>query len=153
MACTVSGLKRSRPEYQGEFQTHYFDNHMFDALGPDHERGYASFIPTVDGRHVLKRQWFAEDTFARREQLFTDIEVSPDRFGEYLLAEHGLHVRAMPPSGMSATTSSASRCAPATSTTSSLSVARGCQTTADCVRSGAVASNAASESSWALKYS
>ncbi|GGS93330.1 hypothetical protein [Streptomyces chromofuscus] len=90
-------LADCRPEYREEFQIHYFDNHMFDVTGPDQERGYASFIPTVDGTHVLKRKWFTEDAFARREQLFTDIEISPDRFGEYLSTEMGLKVRALPP--------------------------------------------------------
>jgi hypothetical protein len=86
-----------RPEYREEFQIHYFDNHMFDVTGPDQERGYASFIPTVDRTHVLKRKWFTEDTFARREQLFTDIEISPDGFGEYLRSELGLQIQALPP--------------------------------------------------------
>jgi hypothetical protein len=46
---------------------------------------------------VLKRKWFAEDTFARREQISTDIEISPDSFGEYLRSELGLQVQALPP--------------------------------------------------------
>lgn len=90
-------LPHCRPEYREEFQIHSFDNHMFDVIGPDAEVGYASFIPRADGGYVLKRKWFAEDTFARREQLFTDINVSPDTFGEYLRSELNLQVRAMPP--------------------------------------------------------
>lgn len=90
-------LADCRPEYRNEFQIHYFDNHMFDVAGPDEERGYASFIPTVNGTHVLKRKWFAEDTFARREQISTDIEISPDSFGAYLRSELGLQVQALPP--------------------------------------------------------
>ncbi|WP_326644649.1 hypothetical protein OG884_10855 [Streptosporangium sp. NBC_01755] len=90
-------LADCRPEYRDEFQIYFFDNHLFDVTGPDNERGYASFIPTVDGKHVLKRKWYAKDTFARREQLYTDIEVDADGFGEYLRSELGLQVRAMPP--------------------------------------------------------
>ncbi|MDW4907822.1 hypothetical protein RB628_21320 [Streptomyces sp. ADMS] len=90
-------LADCRPEYRNEFEIHYFDNHMFDVVGPDEERGYASFIPTVNGTHVLKRKWFAEDTFARREQISTDIEISPDSFGAYLRSELGLQVQALPP--------------------------------------------------------
>ncbi|MFD3940537.1 hypothetical protein ACFWSF_37880 [Streptomyces sp. NPDC058611] len=70
---------------------------MFDITGPTKELGYASFIPTADGRHVLKRKWYAEDTFARREELFTDINVSPDTFADYLRSELNLQVRALPP--------------------------------------------------------
>ncbi|MEU6230539.1 hypothetical protein [Streptomyces sp. NPDC047042] len=90
-------LADCRPEYREEFQIHRFDNHMFDVTGPDADRGYASFIPTVDGSHVLKRKWFSQDTFARREQLYPDIEVTPDGFEEYLRSTLGLDVRAMPP--------------------------------------------------------
>ncbi|WP_055483437.1 hypothetical protein [Sphaerimonospora mesophila] len=90
-------LADCRPEYRNEFQVYCFDNHLFDVTGPDPERGYASFIPRGDGGHVLKRKWYAEDAFARREQLYTDIEVTPDGFGEYLRSELGLQVRAMPP--------------------------------------------------------
>jgi hypothetical protein len=90
-------LADCRPEYREEFEINYFDNHMFDITGPEQERGYASFIPTANGTHVLKRKWFTKDTFARREQLFTDIEISPDDFAEYLRSELGLEVQPLPP--------------------------------------------------------
>ena len=90
-------LADCRPEYREEHQIHYFDNHMFDVTGPEHERGYASFIPAVDGTHVLKRKWFTEDTLARREQLFTDLKISPDSFGDYLRSQLGLQAEALPP--------------------------------------------------------
>ena len=90
-------LADCRPEYREEHQIHYFDNHMFDVTGPEQERGYASFIPTVNDTYVLKRKWFTEDALARREQLFTDIEISPDGFGEYLRSELDLQVQALPP--------------------------------------------------------
>ncbi|MEU8196264.1 hypothetical protein AB0C10_21005 [Microbispora amethystogenes] len=90
-------LPDCRPEYRDEFQIYAFENHLFEVTAPDAERGYASFIPTVDGGHVLKRKWYAEDTFARREQLYTDIKVTPDGFGKYLRSGLGLQARAMPP--------------------------------------------------------
>ena len=90
-------LADCRPEYREEFEINYFDNHMFDVIGPDQERGYASFIPTVNGTHVLKRKWFTQDAFARREQLFPDIEISPDDFEEYLRSKLGLQVQPLPP--------------------------------------------------------
>ncbi|MCX4826381.1 hypothetical protein OG883_42835 [Streptomyces sp. NBC_01142] len=86
-----------RPEYRNELQTYYTENHLYDVTGPPADLGYASFIPTVDGGHVLKRKWFAEDSFARREQLYTDLKVSPDGFEDYLCSQLGLEVRAMPP--------------------------------------------------------
>ncbi|WP_079408424.1 hypothetical protein [Streptomyces sp. 3211] len=90
-------LPGCRPEYRDEFQIHAFENHMFDVTGPHTELGYASFIPRADGGHVLKRKWFEEDTFARREQLLTDIDVSPDTFKEYLQTKLNLQVEALPP--------------------------------------------------------
>ncbi|QMU67281.1 hypothetical protein [Streptacidiphilus sp. P02-A3a] len=84
------------PEYRQEFEINAFDNHMYEVLGPEQERGYASFIPMVDGRHLLKRKWFTEDAFARREELFSDIEVAPHEFAQFLRSEHNLRVQALP---------------------------------------------------------
>ncbi|MFF7888417.1 hypothetical protein ACH40F_46770 [Streptomyces sp. NPDC020794] len=90
-------LEGCRPEYREEFQIHHTENHLFDVTGPGPEIGYASFIPTVTAGHVLKRKWFTEDTFARREELTLGLDVTPDRFESYLSKELGLQVRAMPP--------------------------------------------------------
>ncbi|MFF9157630.1 hypothetical protein ACF1AB_36025 [Streptomyces sp. NPDC014846] len=90
-------LEECRPEYREEFQIHHTENHLFDVTGPEHESGYASFIPTVTAGHVLKRKWFTEDTFARREELIPGLDITSDRFEEYLREELGLQVRAMPP--------------------------------------------------------
>lgn len=46
---------------------------------------------------MLKRKWFAKDTFARREKLVSGVDVTRDGFEEYLRTELGLQVRAMPP--------------------------------------------------------
>jgi len=69
-----------RPEYGDDFQANLTDNHLFDVLGPDEEVGYASFVATVSAGYVLKRKWYAEDAFARREELFAGIDVTPDGF-------------------------------------------------------------------------
>ncbi|MET9374057.1 hypothetical protein ABZX98_07895 [Streptomyces sp. NPDC002992] len=90
-------LEGCRPEYREEFQAHHTENHLFEVTGPASEVGYASFVPTVTAGHVLKRKWFAEDAFARREELVYGIDVTPDGFEAYLRGELGLQVRAMPP--------------------------------------------------------
>ncbi|MEU5898750.1 hypothetical protein [Streptomyces venezuelae] len=90
-------LEGCRPEYREEFQIHHTENHLFDVTGPEPEIGYASFIPTVTAEHVLKRKWFTQDAFARREELTPGLDLTPDRFGPYLRDELGLQVRAMPP--------------------------------------------------------
>lgn len=90
-------LEGCRPEYREEFQIHHTENHLFDVIGPEPEIGYASFIPTVTAGHVLKRKWFTEDTFARREELTPGLDITPDRFEAYLSEELGLQARAMPP--------------------------------------------------------
>lgn len=90
-------LEGCRPEYRDEFQINHTENHLFDVTGPETEIGYASFLPTVSAGHVLKRKWFTEDTFARREELFSGIDVAPENFETYLTGELGLQVTAMPP--------------------------------------------------------
>ncbi|WP_405728728.1 hypothetical protein OG885_09015 [Streptomyces sp. NBC_00028] len=90
-------LDDCRPEYREEFQVHHTENHLFEVTGPESEVGYASFIPTVSAGHVLKRKWFTVDSFARREELTSGLDVAPDRFEEYLHSNLGLQVRAMPP--------------------------------------------------------
>ncbi|MEV8291039.1 hypothetical protein [Streptomyces niveus] len=109
-------LDGCRPEYREEFQIHHTENHLFDVTGPEPQIGYASFIPTVTAGHVLKRKWFTEDTFARREELTTGLNITPDRFGRTCAKTYTSRSGRCRPSNVSATTSSASRCAPATFT-------------------------------------
>ncbi|KAB7835541.1 hypothetical protein [Streptomyces mobaraensis] len=89
-------LEGCRPEYRNEFQIHHTENHLFDVTGPEYEVGYASFIPTATAGFLLKRKWFAQDTFARREELTFGVDVAPDGFEEYLRGKLGLQVRALP---------------------------------------------------------
>ncbi|MFE0700758.1 hypothetical protein [Streptomyces sp. NPDC058872] len=90
-------LEGCRPKYREEFQIHHTENHLFEVTGPEPEVGYASFVPTVTAGYVLKRKWFAKDTFARREELVYGIDVASDGFEAYLRSKLGLQVRAMPP--------------------------------------------------------
>jgi len=96
-ALRAGELAGCRPEYREDFQIWYYDNHLYDVLGPESERGYASFIPSTDGKNILKRKWFAEDSFARREELTHGVDVTPDGFADHLRDQLGLTVRALPP--------------------------------------------------------
>ncbi|MGW0708918.1 hypothetical protein ACWD4G_23715 [Streptomyces sp. NPDC002643] len=96
-ALRAGELRDCRPEYREEFQIHHTENHLFEVTAPGNEVGYASFIPTVSAGYVLKRKWFTNDAFARREKLSSGLDVAPDRFEEYLCSELGLQVRPMPP--------------------------------------------------------
>ncbi|EGE39594.1 hypothetical protein GTY83_00910 [Streptomyces sp. SID4928] len=89
-------LEGCRPEYRDEFQINHTENHLFDVTGPETEIGYASFIPTVTAGHVLKRKWYTQDAFARREELTSGIDVRPDSFETYLRDQLGLEVEALP---------------------------------------------------------
>ncbi|KIF04751.1 hypothetical protein PL81_17075 [Streptomyces sp. RSD-27] len=92
----TGGLVGCRPEYRDEFQANFTENHLFDVTGPEMEVGYASFVRTVEGGHVLKRKWYAEDTFARREELSPVLDIPQSGFEEHLRGQLGLEVRAMP---------------------------------------------------------
>ena len=75
-------------EYRDEFQAWDYLNHLFEVTGPgEEERGYASFIPTTDGRHLLKRKWYAEDAFERRETHTYGLSVTDDGGFERLITE------------------------------------------------------------------
>jgi hypothetical protein len=76
---------------------YFTESHLFDVTGPESELGYASFVRTVDGGHVLKRKWYAEDAFARREKLYPELDVPPIGFEGHLRNPLGLQVTAMPP--------------------------------------------------------
>ncbi|MGH3939382.1 MAG: hypothetical protein ACRDTG_12240 [Pseudonocardiaceae bacterium] len=63
------------PRYHNEFESWDFLNHLFEVTEPESDRGYVSFIPMVNGKYLIKRKWFTRDTFARREQLTTDVDI------------------------------------------------------------------------------
>lgn len=82
------------PEYRDEFQAWDYLNHLFEITGPEEERGYASFIPTTDGRHLLKRKWYAQDAFERRETHTYGLDLADDGGFERHIREE-LKVRAV----------------------------------------------------------
>jgi len=55
-------------EYRDEFQAWDYLNHLYQVTDPEPDRGYVSFIPTTDGKNLMKRKWFAADSFERREE-------------------------------------------------------------------------------------
>ncbi|MFJ7209666.1 hypothetical protein ACIQWR_39810 [Streptomyces sp. NPDC098789] len=93
----TGGLDGCRPEYRDEFQANFTENHLFDVTDPKTEEGYASFVRTVNGGYVLKRKWYTEDAFARREELSPVLDIPQSDFEEHLRDRLGLEVRAMPP--------------------------------------------------------
>ncbi|MBT0773336.1 hypothetical protein KIH74_30605 [Kineosporia sp. J2-2] len=85
------------PEYRDEFQAWDYGNHLFEVTAPEAERGYVSFIPTTDGKNLMKRKWYVEDSFARREEHTYGLTIDPADFGRYVRTELGVEVRPLPP--------------------------------------------------------
>ncbi|MGH3682621.1 MAG: hypothetical protein ACRDT2_20505, partial [Natronosporangium sp.] len=83
------GLPGYLPEYRDEFQAWDYVNHLYEVTGPPAEQGYVSFIPTTDGRNLLKRKWFRQDTLDRGESHTYGVE-APDGFEAYLREQLGL---------------------------------------------------------------
>lgn len=81
------------PRYRNEFESWDFPNHLFEVTGPEADRGYVSFIPMVNGKYLIKRKWFTQDAFARREQLTTDVDIEGP-LDDYL--RNTLHLPAQP---------------------------------------------------------
>jgi hypothetical protein len=57
------------PEYRDEFQQWDYPTRLYEVTSPDDERGYVSFIPTPDGRRIVKRKWYTADAMIRRERM------------------------------------------------------------------------------------
>ncbi|MEU0603844.1 hypothetical protein ABZ484_37315 [Streptomyces sp. NPDC006393] len=74
-------------EYRDEFQAWDYLNHLFEVTGPAGEEGYVSFIPTTDGKHLVKRKWYTEDAFARRESHTYGVDVHDDGGFEHHLRQ------------------------------------------------------------------
>lgn len=77
------------PEYRDEFQAWDYLNHLFQVSGPRSDRGYVSFIPTTDGKNLVKRKWFEADSFDRRESHTYGVEAAQG-FDAYVRDELGL---------------------------------------------------------------
>ncbi|HEV2377840.1 MAG TPA: hypothetical protein VGS19_37465 [Streptosporangiaceae bacterium] len=84
------------PEYRDEFQAWDYLNHLFEVTEPESERGYVSFIPTTDGKYLIKRKWYAEDTFDRRETHTYGVDVATEAIGRYVADEMRLTANRLP---------------------------------------------------------
>lgn len=82
-------------EYRDEFQAWDYLNHLFQVVAPEEDRGYVSFIPTTDGKNLVKRKWFFQDAFERRESHTYGVEL-PDGPEAYLREQLKVQVRALP---------------------------------------------------------
>jgi hypothetical protein len=83
-------------EYGDEFQRWDYENHLFEVLAPESERGYIAFIPTTDGRFTLKRKWYTDDALVRREHHERGVVVPGRDFERYLAERLPVQVRRLP---------------------------------------------------------
>lgn len=81
------------PKYRNEFESWDFPNYLFEVAEPEPDCGYVSFIPMTNGKYLIKRKWFTQDAFARREQLTTDVTIEGP-LDDYL--HNTLHLKAHP---------------------------------------------------------
>ena len=63
------------PEYRDEFQQWDYVTHLFDIPSPPEERGYVSFLPTTDGRDIVKRKRFVVDQRVRDESISAPLQI------------------------------------------------------------------------------
>jgi hypothetical protein len=82
-------------EYRDEFQAWDYMNHLFEIPGPPQEQGYVSFIPTTDGRHTMKRKWYGQDAFRRREEMRKGVVIEGS-LDAYVADTLGLTARRLP---------------------------------------------------------
>lgn len=85
------------PEYRDEFQAWDYTNHLFQVTDPEPERGYVSFIPTTDGLNLVKRKWYAQDAFNRRESHTYGVTANPREFADWIANELHVIARPLPP--------------------------------------------------------
>ncbi len=83
-------------EYHDEFQAWDYVNHLFEIPAPPAEQGYVSFIPTTDGRHTIKRKWYRQDAFRRREEMSKGVTIKTS-FAEYVADVLRLEAVPLPP--------------------------------------------------------
>jgi hypothetical protein len=82
-------------EYRDELQVWDYLNHLFQVTDPEPDRGYVSFIPTTDGKNQVKRKWFAEDAFNRRETHTHGVEAA-EGYERYLSEVLGVSAVRLP---------------------------------------------------------
>lgn len=90
------GLPGYVMEYRDEFQAWDYLNNLYQVTHPEAERGYVSFIPTTDGKNLVKRKWFAADSFNRRETHTYGVQ-PPDGYEAYLRDELAVSAVRLPP--------------------------------------------------------
>ncbi|MFD9735613.1 hypothetical protein [Umezawaea sp. NPDC059074] len=90
------GLPGYLMEYRDEFQAWDYANHLYQVTAPEEDRGYVSFIPTTDGKNLVKRKWYKKDTFNRRESHTYGV-VPEHGFDEYIRSELGVSATKLPP--------------------------------------------------------
>lgn len=83
-------------EYRDEYQAWDYTNHLYQVTAPEADRGYVSFIPTTDGKNLVKRKWFVQDTFNRRESHTYGVQPA-NGFDDYVRTELGVSATKLPP--------------------------------------------------------
>lgn len=83
-------------EYHDEFQAWDYLNHLYRVEAPEDDRGYVSFIPTTDGKNLVKRKWFAADAFSRREEHTYGVELTDAGFDDYVAGHLGVTATRLP---------------------------------------------------------
>lgn len=81
--------------YRDDFEAWDFQNNLYEVTAPVADRGYVSFIPTVDGSFIVKRKWFSKDADRRREKLTHNVR--PESFEHYLSVTLGVAYRRLHP--------------------------------------------------------
>jgi hypothetical protein len=83
-------------EFENHLQQSDYRNFLYEVVAPETERGYVSFIPTVDGLNLLKQKWFTQDSLVRRESLSYKVDVKSG-YADHLANSMGLTVVPLPP--------------------------------------------------------
>lgn len=88
-------LKGYIMEYRDEFQQWDYINNLYEIPEPLEEQGYISFIPSTDGKVIVKRKHYNADQFMRGEtQYKTSINVP---FEQYIKEKYGVTPVKLPP--------------------------------------------------------
>jgi hypothetical protein len=88
-------LKGYIMEYRDEFQQWDYINYLYEIPEPLEEQGYISFIPSTDGKVIVKRKHYNVDQFMRGEiQYKTSIDVP---FEQYIKEKYGVTPVQLPP--------------------------------------------------------
>lgn len=70
------------PEYDDELQRFDFVNVLYEVDQPEAEAGYLSFGRNSAGHWIVKRKWFTEDAYDRREVVWKNVALQGDLSGD-----------------------------------------------------------------------